>query len=280
MKKQICLAALCAAISMALPRVFAVTGAVTAPILEAHALTQIGHMITQVENTYQSAVNTYNQFQNMLRAEQRALNNLKGVTDIKSWDDFKKWYNRQLYLERQAEDRFNNMGVKLGTKTYTMANIEDIPKASLNYVTDFLKDDFSDAEKKEIWTKMGLAPSNYVYLQVWNTREKNLAKSLLTKKDTINEDNQKWYERMNDIKNILVDDATKPEDEKLQEKGLLQYLLEVMMDTNKVTREMSYDNAVMNEYNLSQDKQAETPPNPPQLSDGWNREDDFGPITE
>jgi hypothetical protein len=253
---------------------------ILSPILTSNFGTQIGHMLTQIDEMRKSVAAAEDQLQRTIAAEKRALNNLKGVTDIKSWDDFMKWTNRQLYLERQAEDRFNNMGVKLGTKTYTMATIEDIPKASLNYVTDLFKDDFSDAEKKEIWTKMGLAPSNYTYLQVWNTREKNLAKSLLTKKDTINEDNQKWYERMNDIKNILVDDATKPEDEKLQEKGLLQYLLEVMMDTNKVTREMSYDNAVMNEYKLSQDKQAETPPTPPQLSDGWNRTDDFGPITD
>ena len=277
MKKQILLAALCAAFG--LPVCAQGVSVISAPLLESQAAVQIGHMVTQIQNTYESAMNTYNQFQNMLRSEQRALNNLKGVTDISSWDDFKKWYNRQLYLEKQAEDRFNKMGVKVGGKTYTMASIEELPEASKNYFNDLFKDDFSEAQRKEIFVKMGLAPSNYVYLQTWLTREKNLAKNLLTKKDTINEDNQKWYERMNEIKDILVDDSTKPEDAKLQEKGLLQYILEVMMDTNKVTRDMSYDMAEKNEYELAKDKKSETPPNPPRLSESWNY-NAWDPMTE
>ncbi|MDR2491248.1 MAG: hypothetical protein LBD20_07595 [Spirochaetaceae bacterium] len=275
MKKLICLAAICAVMSMTLPCVFAVTS-IIAPALEAQGLIQIGHLVTQIQNTYESAMNTYNQFQNMLRAEERMLNNLKGVTDIKNWDDFMKWANRQMYLEKQAEDRFTNMGVKIGGKSYTMQNIEDIPAASKNYFNDLFKDDFSDAERKEIFVKMGLTPSNYTYLQTWNTREKNLAKSLLTKKDTINADNMTWFERMKNVRDILTSDATKPEDEKLQEKGLLQYILEVMMDTNRVQREMSYDQAVKNEYEVSKDKQNEAPANPPMLSDSFNDNMFFG----
>jgi hypothetical protein len=239
-------------------------------------------LIYYAQSLYQmvdSAQNTYNQFQNMLRAEERALQNLKGIQDVKSWDDFMKWQNRQLYLEKEAENRFLNMGVKVGGKNYTLKNIEDIPEGFKDTYVDYWKDDFSEAQRQEMWTKLGLAPSNYVYVKSWENREKALAQNLLTKKDVLNDDNKKWYERLNEIKNTLVDDKTKPEEDKLQEKSLLQYLLEVMMDTNRVTRDMAYDAAEKNEYELTKDKMNNTPVNPPMLSDSYNT-DPFAELSE
>jgi hypothetical protein len=247
-------------------------------------LTKMGadQLVYYAQSLYQmvdSAQNTYNQFQNMLRAEERALQNLKGIQDVKSWEDFMKWQNRQLYLEKEAENRFLNMGVKVGGKNYTLKNIEDIPEGFKDTYIDYWEEDFSEAQRQEMWAKLGLAPSNYVYVKSWENREKALAQNLLTKKDVLNDDNKKWYERINEIKNILVDDKTKPEEDKLQEKSLLQYLLEVMMDTNRVTRDMAYDQAEKNEYELSKDKIGNTAANPPMLSASYN-EDPFAELNE
>jgi hypothetical protein len=247
-------------------------------------ITKMGadQLVYYAQSLYQmvdSAQNTYNQFQNMLRAEERALQNLKGIQDVKSWEDFMKWQNRQLYLEKEAESRFVNMGVKVGGKTYTLKNIEDIPAGFVDTYVDYWKEDFSEAQRKEMWTKLGLSPSNYVYVKSWENREKALAQKLLTKKDVLNDDNKKWYERLNEIKNTLVNDKTKPEEDKLQEKSLLQYLLEVMMDTNRVTRDMAYDAAEKNEYELTKDKMNNTAANPPMLSDSYNT-DSFAELSE
>ncbi|MDR1525945.1 MAG: hypothetical protein LBS79_11945, partial [Tannerella sp.] len=154
-----------------LARANAQVGAVTAPILEGimtatHA-DQLIYYAQSILQMVQNATNTYNQFQNMLRAEQRALNNLKGLSSVKSFDDFMTWYNRQLYLDRQAETRFNNMGVKIGGKTYKVADIENIPEAMQTEYIDYWDNEFSDRQRKQMWLNLGLSSANYAYVQTW-----------------------------------------------------------------------------------------------------------------
>jgi prefoldin subunit 5 len=76
---------------------------VSAPILEGIMeqthLDQIIYYVQMIEQQIQAAQNTYNQYQDMIRAEQRALENLKGITSVNSFDEFMDWYNRQLYLK-------------------------------------------------------------------------------------------------------------------------------------------------------------------------------------
>jgi hypothetical protein len=135
MRKQLFIAVL--VMAGVLPRLHAQIAMITAPMLESQGFTQIAHMVTQIEQAIANAQNTYNQFQNLLRAEERARKNMLGVTDIKSFDDFKKWYNRQLYLEKEAETRLTTSGVKIGDKFYSLKNVQDIPEAAKNNFTDF-----------------------------------------------------------------------------------------------------------------------------------------------
>jgi hypothetical protein len=80
----------------------------------------------------------------LLQRRKRALQNFKGIKDLKSWFDFKKWHNRQLYLEKEAETWLTTSGVKIGDKFYSLKNVQDIPEAVKNNFTDFFKDDFSE----------------------------------------------------------------------------------------------------------------------------------------
>ena len=256
----------------------AVIDAGAASLMSAMKADQAVYYAQSLMELVNSAQNTYNQFQNMLRAEQRAINNLKGVTNVKNFDDFMRWQNRQLYLEREAEERFKNMGVKIGNKTYRLEDIEKIPDAVKENYVDYWEKEFSEAQRKEMWTRLGLAPSNYAYLTTWQEREKQLAKLIMEKSAMTNEENMKAFANQKEIAARYADDKNKNEDQKIQEKEVLMNLHMTSMDTNRVIREMALDQAQMNELELARHKQELTPPPPPRLSDNWNR-DPFGPIT-
>jgi hypothetical protein len=256
--------------------------AVTAPILESiMTITHVDQLLyyaQSIAEMVQTGVNTYNQFQNLLRMEQMAINNLKGMASIKNMDDFMNWYNRQLYLEHQAENKFKNLGVKIGGRNYQIADIEDIPAAMKSEYVDYWDNEFSPAQRKEMWLNLGLSPANYMYVDAWAKREKELSRIILTKPEVINEENMQAIERHAEISESLKQDKLKPEEQKMGEKDLLSLNLEVQMDTNRAIRQMAYDQAQANELDLAQKRAATVPPNPPRLSEMWGKEL-FSPIT-
>ncbi|MDR1909484.1 MAG: hypothetical protein LBQ35_06180 [Spirochaetaceae bacterium] len=257
--------------------------AVTAPILEgimsATHLDQAAYYAQSIAQMVENAMNTYNQFQNMLRMEQMALDNLRNVTRVNSWDDFMDWYNRQLYLERQAETRFNRMGVRIGGRTYRLADVAEIPAAMESTYVDYWDNEFSERQRREMWLNLGLTPANYVYVQTWKAREETLARNIMTKLELMNEEHMRDTEQDQATLARLEEDRSLPESERMGEKGLLSLLAEAALNTNRVLRQISYDTAEFNEYQLSRDRQSRTPPNPPDLSEMWGRSL-FEPIAE
>ena len=250
---------------------------VTAPFLETiMEATHVDQMIYYAQSLYQtaeSAVNAYNQFQNMLRMEKLAMDNLKSAANITSFDGFMDWYNRQLYLERQAENSFNRMGVKIGGTSYKLKDIDEIPARLESYdIADQWAAGLSESQRRQMWLNLGMTPANYTYVQTWEEKEKQLALTLLTKPETVNEDNKKAFERMKEIADILMNDKNKSDDAKLTEKSLLQLLIELQMDSNRAIREGNMDAAQANEYLVSRDKQENAPPNTPDLSEMWGKE--------
>jgi hypothetical protein len=257
--------------------------AITAPILEgimtATKLDQALYYAQSVSQMIASVENTYNQVQNMIRMEKMALDNLRHITEVKSFDDFMSWYNRQLYLERQAEQKFMNMGVKVGGQTIRMKEIDEIPGALRTSFVDPWKEGLSPEQRKSVWLNFGLTPANYMYVKAWEAREKELAINILTKRQIKNDEYQKAMTRNNEIAKQLNDDKHKSDEQKLGEKALLELLLEVMMDTNKATHDMHYDQLEAAERELARDKIGDAPPGKPDLSEAWNYEL-FGSITE
>jgi hypothetical protein len=266
----------------AVPHAFAqmaVLDAGVATILQVTKADQAIYYAQSIVEQVNAARNTYDQFMNMLRAEQRALNNLKNVTKVRNFDDFMQWNNRQLYLERQAGNRFKNMGIKIGGQTYRMADIEEIPGAMRENFGDEYWNDFSEAQRKEMWTRLGLTPSNYVYLKAWQAREEAIAARMMTLSDTVNEDNMKAYEKWKTLSDEYYADKDAPEDEKIQEKRILMDIASILIDTNILSRSMAYDRAQERELELARRKQDQTPASSPLVSEDWNRSW-FGPITE
>jgi hypothetical protein len=285
MKKQMFVAVL--AVAGIMPCLYAQDAAVLAPImgitngfLEALHVDQGIYYLQSIGEQIKAAENTYAQFQQMIAAEKRALANLKGAQDIKSWDDFMNWTNRQLYLEKQAASKFQNMGIQIGDKNYKLAEIQKIPNALMGEYVDYWFDEFSEAQRKEMWTKLGLAPSNYVYLKAWQAKMGALGKNIMTKAAIWNEEKMKKDLRKKEIMDAMAADQNKPEDEKMGEKQIAQYQLEIAVDTNTTLQNIAIDMAEKNELDQAAAEAAALPPNPPQLSDGWNRTDDFGPITD
>jgi membrane-associated HD superfamily phosphohydrolase len=243
-------------------------------ILAKTGIDQVIYYAQSIEQMIQNAQNTYNQYQNMIRAEQRALENLKSIADVRSFDGFMEWQNRQLYLERQAEYRFKNMGIKIGDKNYTMKNVEDIPEGIRNNFGDPYWEDFTEAQRKKMWTQLGLSPSNYMYVKTWQEREDAIAQKILTKKGAINEDNMTIYEIFRSTAGRYA-----TENENIGEKEILMDTHMTLMDVSKTLRDILYDMAEKNEMELARQKQAAAPPNPPRVSGHWNSRF-FKPITE
>jgi hypothetical protein len=250
---------------------------VTAPALESLARVthtdQILYYVQMVEQQMQAAVNTYTQLQNMIRAEQRALDNLKGITRVNDFDGFMDWYNHQLYLERQAEQRFVNMGVKIGNKNYKLADIDEIPDAANTRYGAGYWDDFTPEQRKEMWLNLGMTPSNYNYVQTWKAKEDAIGRIIMTNLEVQNEGYQAAMERNQELSDRVMNGN-------VGEKGVLQAVFEVLVDTNKAAREANMQYARALEYQLAKDKQSEAPANPPLISNWYGREDVFRPITE
>jgi hypothetical protein len=257
--------------------------AVTAPLMESlMAITHADQAIyyaQSIASAVENAVNTYNQFQNMLRAEERAIKNLSGVADVKSLDDFMSWYDRQLYLEKEAENRFKNMSVKVGGKKYNIDRIADLPEAMKSEYIDYWDNEFSEAQRREAWLNLGLSPANYAYVQAWEAQEKDLVKTLLVKKNIQNEENKKATERNKGMLDKIAEDKNKPEEEKMGEKELLSMLVELFADSNRVARQQAYDDAEAKEKDIVTEQKNNVPANSPDISGMWNYKF-FGPISD
>jgi hypothetical protein len=261
-------------------------GIVSAPVLEIISSNsfaeQIIYYAQSIGKLVESGVNSYNQLQNMIKMSELAFQNLRGIVDIESWDDFMSWYNRQLYLERQAENRFKNMGIQIGNKKYNFADMEEMKNmdsAMKAEFVDYWDNEFTPEQRREMWTNLGLSPANYAYIQTWQEREKQLAAIALTKLDVINEDNMAAAAEQNEINEELKADKNKPDDQKMGEKDLLKLSLQVQMDTDKALRQMLYDQAEAEARRIAAERLNNVPPNPPHLSESWGYEF-FKPIVE
>lgn len=257
---------------------------VTAPVLEAiSSSAQIENAIKyalMVQQQVQQIEQAYNQFQNMLRMEKMAMDNLKSVSKVSSYGDFMKWYNRQLYLERKSEEKFMSMGVSIGGNNYTMKNIIEIPNA---LKTQFVDHDFSKAltpqERKKLWADLGLHPANYVYLQTWQERNKKIGAFLATSFSDVTAENEETAKRYEALSAAYDADKDKAEDEKLSEKSLLMDGNKLQLEANLIGLKANELKAAEIEFNYNKHMEENAPPNAPHISETFN-ESPFVPIVE
>ena len=227
----------------------------------------IAQMIQSVEHAYQ-------QVKYMYEAEKRALENLRSIADVSNFDDFMKWTNRQLYMEREVEERYNNLGVRIGGKTYRADDIDNIPDAlKSSYGEEYWNSDFTEDQRYEMYYNLGLAPGNYMYVKKWQAREDDFVKKMQVQSGFLRDENNQAAERYN---RLLRKYATSSDDLDLNE--IAKNMGITLMQLEMLLREMAIQMAERNEYDIARDKLQNAPPNPDQLSGTYNV-DPFGKIT-
>jgi hypothetical protein len=111
-----------------------------------------------------------------------------------------------------------------------------------------------------------------MYVQSWKAKEKEIADIILTNRAVVNEENMAAMERNSQI-------LSRAMNEEVGEKGVMQAILEVLVDLDRATREGNLDAAAAREWELSRAKQDNAPGNAPVLTDWWNKEL-FGSISD
>jgi len=147
--------------------------------------------VTQAADAAMQIKHLYDQLEHMKASTERAINNLQGVLDVRSFSDFMGWFDRQLYLEREVERRYGNMGVTIGRKSYHVSEIDRIPDALKSEYVDRWGKELSEEERKKLWADLGLSPGNYMYLQTWKERGKKISQRVRTMNDI-------FYEELDD----------------------------------------------------------------------------------
>jgi len=254
----------------------AVVAAGTAAIIASDWAMQVINIVEYVKsayNAYETAKNSYEQLQNMIDAERRALENLRSVVDVRSWKDFMNWSNRQLYLARESEYYYDQMGVSIGGETIKMREIDKIPGALRNEFRDPRNDDYTEEQKRDMWISLGLTPGNYTYLKTWEDRNDKIAERILTYSQIYHDEHEEAAAR-----NKEFIDNYKKVNEDLHQNEIFKNIHITSMTQEMLLREQNRLMVELMEYELSRQKMAATPPSPPGRSHIWD-ENPFGPIS-
>jgi len=246
---------------------------ITAPILEgivtASGIEQYLYFGQQLLDNVTQIANFVTMIENLGEQCKMAAQNLASARDISSWDDFMEWSNRQLYLEQQAISAFDSMTVTVGNKSYRLTDVYGIADGFTDTYVDYWNREFTEDQRREMWTNLGLTPSNYAYVQSFKAKAEALVKQDLTAPAIQNE----WYVR-NMQKNEarqkkLAEDQLKDDDDKMGAKEALMMIAESLIETNKVVNDLSMFMANKLEKEAVESALNVAPADSPPLSD-WN----------
>lgn len=253
---------------------------VAAPILET-LFTQTGieqaiHNTQMLAQTIQGAINTYNQLQTALRMYQMALNNIGRIADVRNWDDFMAWYNRQLQLERRTEQQIERMNVRIGNNTHGIRDIMSIPDSIREQHVDSWGEELTDRQRREMWLNLGLTPANHAYISVWRERNRNIEERFLARAAV---ENEVGMEITTQLAGYLqsVENA-RAQDEWSGEQELLSILIEMQGIQIEQLLAMNMTLAEFQEWMAIQNLQERTVHDAPALSPHWN-DSPFRPLT-
>jgi ferritin-like metal-binding protein YciE len=171
-----------------------------------------------IEELEKMVTNTGNQI-NM------AVQNLRSVKDIHSWDDFRDWYDRQLYYGKTAVEVVKGMNVSIGKKNYSMWDLEKIADGLNETYVEYWNKEFTEEQRREMWLSLGLSPANYAYVQPYLEKGKEVARQMLAMSDIQNRKNKKTSEKNKNDMDALVADADKPLEEQMGQKEVAQRTL-------------------------------------------------------
>jgi len=237
------------------------------------AATGIDQMIyygQQLADNIQQIAQFQIMIENFTTQAQRAVQNLASAKDIKSWDDFMGWYNRQLYLERKTAETFDNMNVTIGKKQYRLTDIEGMAYGFNDTYVNYWNKEFTEEQQREMWLGLGLTPANYAYVQPFRAKARELTKEGLTAVSIQNE----WYmrnmQKNNERQKKLAEDQLKSTENKMGSKEITMMILESLLETNKVMNDIAMEQAKQRELKAVEDSLNNPPDKKPPISN-WER---------
>ena len=241
-------------------------GAMTQNFLEWSHLEKIIRYAQMVDQQIKAVEHAYDQYQALVRAEERAWESLKGIQNVHSYGEFMGWYNRQLDRSREVDYRYQNIGIQIGGKsgkTYGLDEIRDIPGAAKNVNKSYWENEFTVEQRRDMWVDAGLTPANYAYQNTWANHELTTDKGILVRRGIIKEENALAYQRNQRLVNESMDPNT-------GDAARSQIDNALNADNNNVLREIAEMTAEGLERDYIREQMGKTPPPDPDVSYNWN----------
>lgn len=240
---------------------------VTAPLLEAIAtqsqVEQTVNFAMMIQQQAESALTAYNQLQSLIKQGEAVAQNLKKFENVRSWDDFMAWHNRQLALEQAAENKFSRLNIKIGNSTVKLEDIKDLPAKMKEEYVGYWDKEFTEEQRKAMWVKLGMSPAAYAYQKTWQARLDAGHTKFLGAKDVINEENMKANEADQAKKEALNKDD-------LGANEIAAIQADTLIDMARQQRDAASDEAAWREHLIDKEKSEEDIVIPPRLSESWN----------
>jgi hypothetical protein len=225
------------------------------------AIAQAGLML---ENTITMAENYGEQLK-------RTWQNLSSLDDVKSYDDFMDWYNRQLYYDRTVKESYNSITVTIGKSNYKLSDLEGWGNGLQDALTKkFWEEEFTEEQRKEMWLGLGLTPANYAYVLPFRQQANDIAKRFLVASDIENAKYMAAMEQNKKYKDKLAKDNLLELDDKMGEKQIQMIIADTAIANNEALRDLIMLMTDMMEMKAAEYYLDQTPSDAPSFSE-WNR---------
>lgn len=185
----------------------------------------ITNAITQLENQYKQIQNAINAAKNIdwtnvgWNGDLDIRNEINGAT---------KNVNKMLTLAREVENSLTEESITIGTARYSLADLCGKGAANKDITTAFkdaknymsanmqlaiaaLEADLSPEQKKAIWTKYGISPKNYLFIQQSNKQVTDAAEKAIAK--TTDKGKELLYTQRTEKLNAILEGVYKTLDE-------------------------------------------------------------------
>lgn len=215
---------------------------------------------TMIEHAAESGLNAYNQLQTAIRMEKMALENLKSVSNIKSFDDAKKWTNRALDMERAAREAIKQTTVKIGNTAHSVTDIADRLDSP-----DWLE--VSDSERAQVYQRLGLSPSNYAYLKTWQQIDRDMLEKSLGMAEAYKEKRKEDAKKRADMAEKYKNSG----DTGITDNALLRDSNALAIESISVQEDIRDGIADMNKRAAVEDMQRQALPETARVSDTFSR---------
>ena len=143
----------------------------------------IAHILETIHigmQQYQQVQNTIKQLEYQYRQTKMQLQNLQTMdfSNINSITDAVSFVDKNLTFLRTTENRLKNTRVQIGKGSYDLASMYKTPDGVFREMSDLWTRDLTKEEKARIYSRYGLDPKNYYYMQAWNSRIQDGAKKI------------------------------------------------------------------------------------------------------